>query len=359
MTPLLTLLAGLAPQPLAAPLAGDAVVVQATMVHTADAAIENGRVVIRDGRIEAVGPDVGAGERLIEVEGHLTAGMVVLGDRTSLGAEARDETRQVMDTADLVHGYDAESKDWAPFLEAGVTAVLLTPEAGALVGGRTAVVKPGGAVMSPRAHLDLCFSTAAFRDGVAPSSYPGALAMLEEHMAGGAGGFGLIKDGLPVHLSARTRAEGLRAIAFAQRHGLKGALSGVARAGDLAPELKEAGLAVILPPLGPGSDPRHAASAAALAKAGVPMGFSLDAKKASPTALRFTAAQCMKAGMPRAAAWSALTSQAGAISGTTAGSLAPGSAADLVLWSGDPLDLTSRVERVWIDGAAVHGGDDQ
>ena len=149
------------------------------MVHTADAAIENGRVVIRDGRIEAVGPDVGVGERLIEVEGHLTAGMVVLGDRTSLGAEARDETRQVMDTADLVHGYDAESKDWAPFLEAGVTAVLLTPEAGALVGGRTAVVKPGGAVMSPRAHLDLCFSTAAFRDGVAPSSYPGALAMLE------------------------------------------------------------------------------------------------------------------------------------------------------------------------------------
>ena len=67
----------------------------------------------------------------------------------------------------------------------------------------------------------------------------------------------------------------------------------------------------------------------------------------------------MKAGMPRAAAWSALTSQAGTISGTTAGSLAPGSAADLVLWSGDPLDLTSRVERVWIDGAAVHGGDDQ
>ena len=58
MTPLLTLLAGLAPQPLAAPLPGDAVVVQATMVHTADAAIENGRVVIRDGRIEAVGPDV-------------------------------------------------------------------------------------------------------------------------------------------------------------------------------------------------------------------------------------------------------------------------------------------------------------
>ena len=101
-------------------------------------------------------------------------------------------------------------------------------------------------------------------------------------MAGGAGGFGLIKDGLPVHLSARTRAEGLRAIAFAQRHGLKGALSGVARAGDLAPELKEAGLAVIIAPLGPGSDPPPRGLGRGAREAGVPMGFSLDAKKASP-----------------------------------------------------------------------------
>lgn len=353
--PLLTLLTGaLAPAP-----ADGAVVVQATTVHTPSATIENGRVLIRDGKIEAIGADVGAGVRTIEVEGHLTAGIVALGDRTSLGDEARDETRQVMDTADLVHGFDAESKDWAPFLAAGVTAVLLTPEPGALVGGRTAVVKPGGSVMHPRAHLDICFSSAAFQDGIPPSSYPGALAMLEEHMAAASGGFGLVKGGLPVHLAASTRAEGLRAIAFAQRHGLKGALSGVRRAGDLAPELTEAGLAVILPPLGLGADPRHAASAVALAKAGVPMGFSLDATKASPTSLRFSAAQCVRAGMEPAAAWSALTHQAGAISGTTAGTLAAGSDADLVLWSGHPLDLTSRVERVWIDGALVHGGDDQ
>jgi imidazolonepropionase-like amidohydrolase len=63
--------------------------------------------------------------------------------------------------------------------------------------------------------------------------------------------------------------------------------------------------------------------------------------------------------MEPAAAWSALTHQAGAISGTSAGTLAAGSDADLVLWSGHPLDLTSRVERVWVDGALVHGGDDQ
>ena len=32
------------------------------------------------------------------------------------------------------------------------------------------------------------------------------------------------------------------------------------------------------------------------------------------------------------------------------GSLAPGRKADVVIWSGDPLELSSAAEAVWIDG---------
>jgi hypothetical protein len=32
------------------------------------------------------------------------------------------------------------------------------------------------------------------------------------------------------------------------------------------------------------------------------------------------------------------------------GSLARGRAGDVVLWSGDPLEVASKAERVWIDG---------
>jgi imidazolonepropionase-like amidohydrolase len=67
----------------------------------------------------------------------------------------------------------------------------------------------------------------------------------------------------------------------------------------------------------------------------------------------------MKAGLAREAAWKALTSGAGEIANAPVGSLAVGRAADMVLWSGDPLDLTSQVERVWIEGKQVHGDDDQ
>jgi imidazolonepropionase-like amidohydrolase len=37
------------------------------------------------------------------------------------------------------------------------------------------------------------------------------------------------------------------------------------------------------------------------------------------------------------------------------GSLGPGKAATLCVWSGDPLDARSRVETAWIDGRQVLG----
>jgi hypothetical protein len=336
-------------------------VLQAEVVHGPDGPIEDGRILIRDGKIEAIGAGLELPEdgHLIELEGHLSAGLVAMGDQTGLKGEALDSTRQIMDGADLAFGYDKTDDGWGAFLEAGVTAVLLTPKPGALVGGRTAVVKPAGAMVQRRAHLHVCFSNAAFKSGVAPTSYPGAISMLEQRMETPTGGFALLGKGLGVLLAAKTRAEGLRAVAFAKRHGLTGALTGVSRAGDLADELHDAGLGVILPPIGAAADPRVAASAAILGKKDIPLAFSLGATNRSPHALRISALRCMKAGLARDAAWKALTSGAGEIANAPVGSLAVGRAADMVLWSGDPLDLTSQVERVWIEGKQVHGDDDQ
>jgi imidazolonepropionase-like amidohydrolase len=40
------------------------------------------------------------------------------------------------------------------------------------------------------------------------------------------------------------------------------------------------------------------------------------------------------------------------------GSIEKGKDADLVVWSGDPLDVFSRAERVWIEGRSVYAYDE-
>ena len=53
-------------------------------------------------------------------------------------------------------------------------------------------------------------------------------------------------------------------------------------------------------------------------------------------------------------AFAAITSKPAEIAGLGAeiGSLRAGRRADVVIWSGDPLELASAVEKVWIDGVA-------
>jgi len=57
-------------------------------------------------------------------------------------------------------------------------------------------------------------------------------------------------------------------------------------------------------------------------------------------------------GLPWDAVLAALTSTPADVFGlgAAAGRIIPGSPADLVLWSGDPLEVTSVAEQVWIGG---------
>jgi imidazolonepropionase-like amidohydrolase len=73
--------------------------------------------------------------------------------------------------------------------------------------------------------------------------------------------------------------------------------------------------------------------------------------------LRFGAVMCVREGVDAKVAWNALTSDAARIAGVAdrVGTLDRGMDADIVLWTGDPLDLGSRVTAVYVDGARVDG----
>lgn len=72
--------------------------------------------------------------------------------------------------------------------------------------------------------------------------------------------------------------------------------------------------------------------------------------------LTYQAARCVRSGIPRAVAIRAITINAAKILGLEdrLGSIEPGKDANLVVYSGDPLDFNSVVERVFIDGIPAY-----
>ncbi len=231
---------------------------------------------------------------------------------------------------------------------------MLAPLPISLCGGTSALVKTsGGVVVAETAQLALGFSAQSLRNDRAPTSFGGAVAELDRRFDKPEGQFALAaKKKLPVLFEVATRDDVLRAVEFASRHELAGAIHGAPWAGELADPIRSAGLAVICGPFQVGETRRDLLAVLALAKAGVPFGFGLDAPWNDAAALRTSAALCVREGLDRAVAWRALTSDAARIvgAGDHLGALAKGMDADIVLWSGDPLDLASSVQAVYVGG---------
>jgi imidazolonepropionase-like amidohydrolase len=362
--------------------------------------VEDGILVIEGGRIARVGRGVEPDPSLplIEHDGVLTAGMIACQTQSGAVGETDDTQRSFLPEARLVYAFDPESSDFEKALEAGITTMVLTPGGNNVVGGLTAVVKThGGTVVSPQGHLALSFAGPALgqttrqqffffdaelepevhtgqplaanggpentevarRGSRAPTSYVGALRMLRERFGDPDSVFGSAARGeLPVFIEARDRHEVLRAASFAREKGLKGVLYGAPLAGDpgLLGPLKESGLGVVVGPYAVGQLTRSLASVRILQEAGISVGFALNGPSRAADELRFSAVMALGAGADAAAVWRALTVDAAALAGVDArvGSLERGKDADLVLWSGDPLDLGSRVEAVYVDGKLAY-----
>jgi imidazolonepropionase-like amidohydrolase len=89
-----------------------------------------------------------------------------------------------------------------------------------------------------------------------------------------------------------------------------------------------------------------------LAQAGVPFCFG-----GPPAQLRLCAALAIRHGLDRRSALAALTRTPAQLLDQAAslGALREGCAADFAVWSGDPLDLSSRHLATWLDGVCAFG----
>jgi imidazolonepropionase-like amidohydrolase len=105
---------------------------------------------------------------------------------------------------------------------------------------------------------------------------------------------------------------------------------------------------------------RSLANPGKLAAAGVTIAITTDHPVVPINFLAHQAALSVKHGLDRDTALRALTINPARIVGIEdrLGSIEPGKDADLVIWSGDPLDVLSRVTRALIDGAEIYRYED-
>jgi hypothetical protein len=156
------------------------------------------------------------------------------------------------------------------------------------------------------------------------------------------------------------RASDIReVVSFAERNGIKPVILGGDEAWLVAKDLAKANVPVILDPLNdlPQDFDRLASSlenAARLQRAGVRIAFSSGDTPQSRL-VRQLAGNAVAHGLPWESALEAITSTPAEIFGlgATHGRIAVGQVADLVLWSGDPLELSTLADQVWIAGRPI------
>ena len=101
---------------------------------------------------------------------------------------------------------------------------------------------------------------------------------------------------------------------------------------------------------------RSLANPGRLARAGVTIAITTDHPVVPINFLVHQASLAVKDGLDRDTALRALTINPARIAGIDGrlGSIEPGKDADLAIWSGDPLDVLSRVQRAFIDGREIY-----
>ena len=382
----------------ALPAAAQDLLIRDATVHTAAAAgtLKNHDVLVQGGVVRAIGPDLAApaGVPVIEAKGRpLTPGL--FGGLTGLGIEEVSGEAATVD-AGLALGAMTpahEGSSWRPEFDVdvafnphsaaigvnrveGITFTVLSPSA--LPGGSFVAGQGSAVLLDGRYDAALAGSRSLFIDlggdasQLSGGSRAGQWMLLEQAVAEARAGSGdlLTRAGratLARYLAGGRvvfqvdRAADIRQVlAFARKNGMRPVIAGGAEAWRVAAELKAADAVVLVDSLAnlPGSFDSLASgldTAARLHKAGVKVGFSQrgDATH-NARKQRQLAGNAVANGLPWDAALAGLTAvPADAFGVSGRGRIAVGQAADLVLWSGDPLEVNTYAEQVWFNGVAT------
>jgi imidazolonepropionase-like amidohydrolase len=167
------------------------------------------------------------------------------------------------------------------------------------------------------------------------------------------------RDGGLVVFDADRASDILQVLEFCTRHGLNPVITGGAEAWMVADRLAESGVPVLIDALDnlPADFDSLGArldNAAILHEAGVTLAFT-GVETPHARKLRQLAGNAVANGLPYEAGLAAMTVNPARIFGLedNYGTISEGSRADLVLWSGDPLEVTTAADQVIIGGRLI------
>jgi imidazolonepropionase-like amidohydrolase len=361
--------------------------------------IEHGTVVFEGTKVIAVGAGIAAPAGAVVVDGRGTVtspGFVAVDSQVGLfdvgmeqGLLDSETTGTIRAAFRAADGYNPLSVHVDVDREEGVTSAVLAPSGRALIVGQ-------GSIVELRTALDAVpVDTAAMFgcwDGFIATQFGGgrgamALAMRElledtrlykkqqaAFERGELRDLGVeraqvqamlpVVDGtLPLVVRADRATDILAVLALAKQNQLRVMIEGGAEAWLVVDALKAAQVPVIVVPSTSGSltfDALHARDdlATQLHAAGVEVIVTSWATDNGTTRVREEAGIAVQNGLPRAVAIASIASTPARLFGVAhdgqrAGVLAVGARANVVMWSGDPLEVLSVAQRIWVAGSEV------
>lgn len=388
-------------------------------VLTGTSVIENGTVVIRDGRVVSVGTGAApAGATVIDARGKVVSPGLVAVDSGLGGSEIssvggsddlRNGANSISASFDVSYGLDPWSITLPVARLGGITRAVVVPnhpgggggghahddsdfagvghgglQSPSLFAGQAAVIHLAAGtdiLVKPRVAMVAPFGEAGA--GVAGGARGAQFVQFKETLAevrlyarnkaaydrAGLRDLSLSRADLealipvangqmPLIVTVRRAADILQVLRLAREEGVKIILDGAEEGWLVADQIAAADVPVLLNPISnlPGSLETRAArmeNAAALDAAGVTIaikGNEGSIHRARET--RYNAGNAVSHGLPYEAAIEAITVNPARIFGMAGqfGELRPGAAADVVVWSGDPLEPLSIAERIWVNG---------
>lgn len=366
------------------------VLIRNATVHTMSAAgtLRGTDILIADGVVSEIGANLSAsGAQVIDAKGQpVTPGF--FGGITHLGIDEIGFDPSTEDSAlktgmmrpefDITTAFNPASTTLGVTRLGGVTFAAVTPGVGngsTIIAGEGAVMRLDGNTSGQSRILlvelggdanELAGGSRAaqfmlLRQALLEARTPNALLDGDERLLTPRGRQVLREfiEGAGLILFDVDRAADIRqALEFAKREKLRIAIAGGAEAWRVAAELATAKVPVFIDALEdlPGSFDSIGATlenAARLHKGGARFAFTLGSTDPhNVRKIRQTAGVAVANGLPWDAALAALTRVPAEIFsvGDRCGTIERGRRADLVLWSGDPLEVTSLAEHVFIDG---------